>query len=49
MFFSIIKLMMIKVLTKIPLVGSLVKLKARQIYIVDSVEQCEQITTTIEK
>lgn len=40
---------MIKVLTKIPLVGSLVKLKARQIDIVDSVEQCDQIAKKIEK
>lgn len=49
MFFLIIKLMMIKVLTKIPLVKSLVKLRARHIDIVDSVEQCDKIAEKIEK
>ncbi|VVC27069.1 Ribonuclease H-like domain,3'-5' exonuclease domain [Cinara cedri] len=47
--FLIVKFMMIKVLTKIPLIKSLVKLRARQITIVETVEQCEQIAVKLEK
>lgn len=49
MLFSIIGLMMIKVFNKIPLLKSLVKLRARQIDIIESVEQCEQIANKLEK
>lgn len=35
--------------SKIPLLRSLVKLRARQIDIVDSIEQCEQIAVKFEK
>lgn len=49
MLFSIIKLMIFKMFSKIPLLRSLVKLRARQIDIVDSIEQCEQIAVKFEK
>lgn len=48
-YFSVIKFMMIKILIKIPLLKSFVKLRARQIYIVETVEQCEQIAIKLEK
>lgn len=41
--------MMIKVFNKIPLLKSFVKLRARQIDIVESVEQCEEIAKKFEK
>jgi len=41
--------MMIKVFSKIPLLRSLVKLRLKQIDIVDSVKQCEQIAVNLEK
>lgn len=47
--FPINKLMIIKMFTKIPLLRSLVKLRAQQIDIVDSIEQCEQIAIKFEK
>jgi len=49
MLFSIIKLMMIKVFSKIPLLKSLVKLRLKQIDIVDSVKQCEQLAVKLER
>jgi len=49
MLFSVIKLMMIKIITKVPLFRSYMKLRAKQIDIVDTVEQCEQIAVKIEK
>jgi hypothetical protein len=49
MFFSVIKLIMIKIITKVPLLGTYMKLRARQIDIVDTVEQCEQIAVKFEK
>lgn len=41
--------MMIKVFTKIPLLRSLVKLRPRQIDIVETVEQCEIIAIKFKK
>jgi len=49
MFFSVFKLIMIKIITKVPLLGSYMKLRARQIDIVDTIEQCEQIAVKFEK
>jgi len=49
MFFSVFKLMMIKIITKVPLLGSYMKLRARKIDIVDTIEQCEQIAVKFEK
>lgn len=46
---SVFKFIMITILSKIPLLKSLLKLRARQIYIVDTVEQCEQIAIKLEK
>lgn len=40
---------MIKIFTKIPVLRMLVNLRVRQIDIVDSVEQCEQIAVKFEK
>jgi len=40
---------MIKIINKVPLLGSYMKLRAKQIDIVDTVEQCEQIAAKIEK
>lgn len=41
--------MMIKAFSKIPLLRSLVQLRARQIYVVDTVEQCDEIAVKFEK
>jgi len=41
--------MMIKVFSKIPLLKSLVKLRVKQIDVVNSVKQCEQIAVNLEK
>lgn len=41
--------MMIKVFTKIPLLRSLVKLRPRQIDVVETIEQCENIATKLQK
>ncbi|KAE9544452.1 hypothetical protein AGLY_001631 [Aphis glycines] len=49
MFFSVFKLIMIKIITRVPLLGSYMKLRARQIDIVDTIEQCEQIAIKFEK
>jgi len=49
MLFSVIKLIMIKIFTRVPLLRSYMKLRARQIDIVDTVEQCEQIAVKFEK
>jgi len=49
MLFSVFKLIMIKIITKVPLLRSYMKLRAKQIDIVETVEQCEQIAVKFEK
>jgi hypothetical protein len=49
MLFSTIRLMMIKVFNKIPFLKSLIKLRARKIDIVETIEECELIANKLEK
>jgi len=49
MLFFVVQLIMIKIFTKVPLLRSYMKLRTRQIDIVDTVEQCEQIAVKLKE
>ncbi|XP_050533718.1 exonuclease 3'-5' domain-containing protein 2 [Daktulosphaira vitifoliae] len=49
MSFSYLKLIMIKICSKIPFLKSFVMLRTRQINIIDSIDECEKIATNLEK
>lgn len=49
MLFWFVKLIMVKMLTKIPLLKTLVKLRAHKIHVVDTIEQCEEIAIKFKK